>query len=102
MEKYGYPDYIKIDVEGYELNVLKGLSKPVRLVSFEFIEEFFDDSLKCLDQLSALGKIKINVLLGIPEKFLFENFLEPEEFLKQMKKLDMKGICGDIFVQTEL
>ncbi|MBT8563240.1 FkbM family methyltransferase [Polynucleobacter paneuropaeus] len=37
---YGrYPSYIKIDVEGHELNVLKGLSFKPKLLSFEWISE---------------------------------------------------------------
>ena len=35
IEEYGTPDYIKIDVEGHELEVVRGLTRPVPLVSFE-------------------------------------------------------------------
>ena len=34
--KYGVPHYCKIDVEGYELQVLMGLTSPVPLVSIEY------------------------------------------------------------------
>src|SRR6185312_661865 len=36
VRKHGTPSFIKIDVEGYEAEVLAGLSKPVRALSFEF------------------------------------------------------------------
>jgi FkbM family methyltransferase len=35
IKEYGTPDYIKIDVEGYELQVITGLSLPISLISFE-------------------------------------------------------------------
>ena len=35
IEKYGTPFYIKIDVEGFELEVIKGLTRPVPYLSFE-------------------------------------------------------------------
>ncbi len=35
IHKFGTPKYIKIDVEGYELEVLKGLQTAVPLLSFE-------------------------------------------------------------------
>jgi hypothetical protein len=36
IEKYGRPDYCKIDVEGSDLAVLRGLSHVLPLISFEF------------------------------------------------------------------
>jgi FkbM family methyltransferase len=41
IEKYGIPDFIKIDVEGYELNVIKGLTKLLSntMICFEWEEE---------------------------------------------------------------
>lgn len=33
--KYGVPDYVKIDVEGYELPVVESLNHPLRALSFE-------------------------------------------------------------------
>jgi FkbM family methyltransferase len=37
--EFGMPAFIKIDVEGYEYEVLRGLSKPIRALSFEFTPE---------------------------------------------------------------
>jgi FkbM family methyltransferase len=46
---HGRPDYIKIDVEGSELDVVRGLSTPVPLLSVECIlPEFLAESLELL------------------------------------------------------
>ncbi|MCL4857173.1 MAG: FkbM family methyltransferase, partial [Flavobacteriales bacterium] len=37
IKQYGVPDFCKIDVEGYEYDVLKGLSQPVKAMSLEYI-----------------------------------------------------------------
>lgn len=58
--EYGKPDFVKIDVEGYELEVLKGLSQPVPLLSFEYTPPFYKDAAACLDHLVGLGMKEYN------------------------------------------
>ena len=38
-QKYGTPDFIKIDVEGYENNVIRGMNGYVSPLCFEWVEE---------------------------------------------------------------
>ena len=60
IERYGEPAFIKIDVEGFELEVLKGLSRPVRALSFEFTPECADAALACVERLESLGFSRFN------------------------------------------
>lgn len=47
IQEFGVPDYIKIDVEGFELEVIKGLSKVSPLVSVEAnLPEFLDETVE--------------------------------------------------------
>jgi FkbM family methyltransferase len=56
IEKYGSPSHIKIDVEGYEYEVLLGLSKKCGTIQFEFLSEYVEKiTLPCLRHLSTLG-----------------------------------------------
>ena len=47
--EHGVPQFIKIDVEGFEYEVVSGLSQPIKALSMEFTPEFLDSTLKCLD-----------------------------------------------------
>jgi len=60
IERHGEPAFIKIDVEGFELEVLKGLSCPVRALSFEFTPECTDVALACVARLVSLGFSRFN------------------------------------------
>lgn len=56
IKKFGRPFYVKIDVEGYEWEVVRGLTQPVSLVSFECnLPEFHDETINVIKHLSALG-----------------------------------------------
>ena len=64
IDQFGAPAFIKIDVEGYEYQVIQGLSRPVRALSLEFTPEFLDSTLRCIDHLARLGDIRLNYSLG--------------------------------------
>ena len=55
IETYGLPNYIKIDVEGFELPVVRGLSKAVALVSFECNLPMFRD--ETVEAIFTLGNL---------------------------------------------
>ena len=61
---YGVPDLIKIDVEGYEKQVIDGLNREVPCISFECqLPEFRDDLLAVLAKLTGFdGETVFNVV----------------------------------------
>lgn len=58
--QYGLPNFCKIDVEGCEPNVLRGLSQALPLLSFEYTPERIQPALDCIDYLAEFGEYQYN------------------------------------------
>jgi FkbM family methyltransferase len=55
--RHGTPFFVKIDVEGHELSVLRGLHRPVPYLSFEInLPDFRPEGLECIRVLAELGQ----------------------------------------------
>jgi len=80
--RYGTPYYCKIDVEGYELQVLNGLSASIPLLSVEYHLTVADISktIKCVKKLQGLGMRFANVTLAESPSLFFERWCPIEEF----------------------
>src|SRR6478736_7388140 len=62
--RHGMPAFIKIDVEGFELEVLAGLSGPVKALSFEFTTIQRNLALDCVERCVELGYARFNAVIG--------------------------------------
>ena len=62
IKTYGSPDFIKVDVEGYEQEVISGLSAPIPLIGFEWHEEDFDSVVEIVNHLSKIGFTEFGVV----------------------------------------
>ena len=101
IRKYGVPKFIKIDTEGYEIEVLKGLSENVPHLSFEYtLPEFEKELIDILAVLNLKGLMEINLSVGEEMSFAFEKWMALDEFLVflQNNKSKLEG-WGDIYVR---
>jgi len=84
--QYGAPDFIKIDVEGYEQEVFGGLSQKVPCVSFEcLLPEFKEGIRSILERLISFDPAtRFNVIHD--ELLLFPVFVDYEGILRWLDK----------------
>ena len=99
IQLYGLPTFCKIDVEGFEESVLKGLTKPIRFISFEFTREFFDDAKKCINHLLSISQVEFNCSLGESMEFIFSTWVTPDRLYKKLASLEDRYLWGDIYVK---
>ena len=103
VDAFGIPDIIKIDVEGYELSVIKGITKKYKLIQFEYAEEELDGIRESLKWLISLGYDQIsfketdNNHSVIPEIFYTED--EFEHVLLSTLDSNRKERWGMIYVK---
>jgi FkbM family methyltransferase len=97
--RYGLPKFIKIDVEGYEAQVLAGLTSAVRYLSFEFTPELMDEAEKCVARLHSISDgYLFNYCLGEDLNFVLDNHVTGAELTASiLPELARQGNFGDIY-----
>ena len=96
--EYGRPAFCKIDVEGFELDVLHGLSVPVPTLSFETIPAALAISLGCIERLEQLGSYRYNYVPGETHR-LQENWLSADEMRQFLQQQTPQDGSGDIYAR---
>lgn len=104
IEQYGLPQFIKIDVEGYELNVLKGLSKPINVISFEYtVPEQTDKIIECIEQIERNDlNIECNYSIGESMDFLYHEWKSVSEMKEHVHSQEFIDThFGDVYVRMK-
>ncbi len=99
IEQYGIPDFCKIDVEGYEPQVLKTLQVKIPRLSFEFDQEFMDNARLCIKYLTSLGKVKFNYALYGGSALDSERWLSDQQLLNVLRSKINGHLRGDIYAR---
>jgi hypothetical protein len=101
IQEFGIPDFIKIDVEGYEYEVLTGLSSPIRYISIEFAAENIDNTKKCIDYMNSLSEVIFQYSPGESMKYALPTWVSAHEMKDYLDTaLDEDKLAwGDIYIK---
>jgi FkbM family methyltransferase len=99
---HGLPLFVKIDVEGHELKVLRALRRTVPYLSFEVnLPEFKPEGLKCVQLLAKLAPDgKFNYTPDCRHGLVLKQWLEGHEFLAVLTSCSDESI--EVFWKTSV
>lgn len=101
IERFGQPAFVKIDVEGFEAEVLAGLSTPVRALSFEYLPAARAVALECIDRLAALGRYRYNFSPGESHRLTEPRWLDSGRMRAWLAALPPDSPSGDVYATRD-
>jgi FkbM family methyltransferase len=101
VQAWGLPNFVKIDVEGSEAEVLQSLSQPIPCLSFEFNIEFISQACKCIENISLMENACFNVVLEESFEFCFTEWISNSQIIKWLVSDQNRSLLtyGDIYVR---
>jgi FkbM family methyltransferase len=102
MATHGIPFFIKIDVEGHEPSVLRGLNRPVPYLSFEVnLPEFKLEGLQCINILREIATDgQFNYTVDCQRGLAFEQWMRQPEFTRVFEHCKEASI--EVFWKTAI
>ena len=96
---YGTPKFCKIDVEGYEAQVISGLTSPIPVISFEFTREMLSVAEECTSRLAGLGVDTFNAVLGDHWSPVFPRWVSHRQVIQHLHEIPNRLLNGDIYAK---
>jgi FkbM family methyltransferase len=100
LQQFGRPDFCKIDVEGFECEVLAGLSQPLPLLSLEFNREFWNETKQCLARLAELGDYQFNYTLGETPALAGSDWMKATALISELEASQDPLLWGDLYARS--
>jgi FkbM family methyltransferase len=97
---YGEPAFCKIDTEGYDLQVLRGLSHPLRALSFEYVPPAVDLVRACVQRLSELRPYAYNWSVGESMQLHWPTWVDATTLTDHLDRFPSQGNPGDIYARA--
>jgi len=101
IDRFGVPAFCKVDVEGSEPDVLRGLSRPIRALSFEYIPAIREATQACLARLEGLGRYEYNWTEREVPYLRSASWLDAESISAIIAALPSQAHSGDVYARLK-
>ncbi len=102
IREHGEPAFCKIDVEGFEVAVLSGLTHPLRALSFEYLPQAHEDALAALDLVQSLGDYRYNYSPIETMRFAASEWTDADGLVALLDRHRPLGRSGDVYARLAL
>ena len=98
---YGKPKYSKLDVEGFEREVIQGLSCRAGILSLEFTSEYISHTMEIVHRLVNLGYEEFNLALAEDPRFQLDHWVAWYDVVCVLGNItkDNAKLWGDLYAR---
>lgn len=102
--QYGVPQYVKIDAEGSDLDILEGLTVPVGALSFEFLAEAIPQMEKAVAQaVRIVPDATFQAVVGNGAAIIPHEWTDAKTIVRLLRAASRQdaNLWGDVFVRSK-
>jgi FkbM family methyltransferase len=95
--KHGVPKYLKLDIEGTDVEVLETLPQPLAVISFEHVPHLAAQTAEAIAILAKHASYRFNYFLRETHRFRLSTLVGGDEVLEALREPSAQKWSSDVF-----